>query len=613
MVDRRLFLKLSSAAAAGACVGAVPLTATGHTANSSNVPLTTFKYGDVQLLDGPMKQQFDYHHNLFLNLDEDSMLKVFRQKAGMPAPGKDMGGWYDLIGFDLEKNIFQGFATGHGFGQYVSGLSRAYAATGSEATRAKVNRLVKGYAATVDPEGTFFKDYRFPSYTYDKLSCGLIDAHEFADDPDALAAHEKLTRSVLPYLPEKALSRAEQRSRPHKDESYTWDESYTLPENFFLAYQRSRNELYRQLAIRFLEDDTYFDPLSRNINVLVGEHAYSHMNAFSSALQAYLILGSQKHLQAVKNGFAMVSAQSFAPGGWGADEAFVDPNKGKLGESLQKTHSSFETPCGSYAHFKITRYLLQVEKDPRYGDSMERVLYNTILGAKPILPDGTTFYYSDYATSGKKVYYRDKWPCCSGTFPQVTADYHISTYLRGADGVYVNLFTPSTLKWTSGSTRCSLTQDTKYPFSNTVQMRVNMNQPAEYAIYIRIPQWTKNPILAVNGRKGSEPVQPGTFAAIRRTWKDGDLVELELPMSLSLEPVDAQHPELVALIKGPLVLFAISDAQPSFEKRALLAARETGNSSGDWTALSVDGKSISLRPFMSINEETYSTYVHLKP
>jgi DUF1680 family protein len=257
--------------------------------------------------------------------------------------------------------------------------------------------------------------------------------------------------------------------------------------------------------------------------------------------------------------------------------------------------------------------LLQVEKDPRYGDSMERVLYNTILGAKPILPDGTTFYYSDYATSGKKVYYRDKWPCCSGTFPQVTADYHISTYLRGADGVYVNLFTPSTLKWTSGSTRCSLTQDTKYPFSNTVQMRVNMNQLAEYAIYIRIPQWTKNPILAVNGRKVSEPVQPGTFAAIRRTWKEGDLVELEFPMSLSLEPVDAQHPELVALIKGPLVLFAISDAQPSFEKRALLAARETGNSSGDWTALSIDGKSISLRPFMSINEETYSTYVHLKP
>ena len=82
--------------------------------------------------------------------------------------------------------------------------------------------------------------------------------------------------------------------------------------------------------------------------------------------------------------------------------------------------------------------------DSRYGDSMERVLYNTIAGAKPILPDGTSFYYSDYNNDqGKKVYYSDKWPCCSGTFPQLTADYGISAYYPSADGIFVNLFIPS--------------------------------------------------------------------------------------------------------------------------------------------------------------------------
>ena len=81
---------------------------------------------------------------------------------------------------------------------------------------------------------------------------------------------------------------------------------------------------------------------------------------------------------------------------------------------------------------------------------MERVLYNTILGAWPIQADGTSFYYSDYAATGKKVWYRDKWPCCSGTFPQLAADYHISTYLRSDEGVYVNLFTPSTVQWKDG-------------------------------------------------------------------------------------------------------------------------------------------------------------------
>ena len=141
------------------------------------------------------------------------------------------------------------------------------------------------------------------------------------------------------------------------------------------------------------------------------------------------------------------TTQSFATGGWGPDEAFGEPGVGQLGNSLASTHASFETPCGAYGHFKITRYLLRVTKDSHYGDSMEQVLYNTILGAWPIQPDGTSFYYSDYATTGKKGWHRDKWPCCSGTFPQLAADYHISTYLRASDGVYVNLYAPSAVRW----------------------------------------------------------------------------------------------------------------------------------------------------------------------
>jgi DUF1680 family protein len=233
---------------------------------------------------------------------------------------------------------------------------------------------VNGYAQTRDARASFFVGYRLPAYTYDKLSGGLIDAHQLARDPNAMAVHEKLTRGALPYLPEKALSRAEQRARPHKDESYTWDESYTLPENLFLSYQRSGNAFYRELGSRYLEDDTYFNALALGINVLNGEHAYSHMNALNSAMQAYLTLGSDKHLKAAKNGFEMVSSQSYAPGGWGPNEAFVEPNTGQLGASLEKTHASFETPCGSYAHSKPTLYLLQVERNPRYGDSIELIL-----------------------------------------------------------------------------------------------------------------------------------------------------------------------------------------------------------------------------------------------
>jgi len=599
-------MKVSGAATAGAYASTLTFSESKPSAHPSDL-LATVAYGDVELHDGPLKRQFDENHKFFLDLDDDRLLKVFRQQAGMPAPGEDMGGWYDLTGFDLARNEWRGFVPGHSFGQYVSALARAYAVTGDKSTRAKVERLVKNYGETLDEKASFFVDYRLPAYTYDKLSCGLIDAFEYAHDPQAMAIHRKLTRGVLAYLPEKALSRAEQRARPHKEESYTWDESYTLPENLFLAYRRSGDAFYRETAVRFLEDDTYFNPLALNINVLAGEHAYSHMNAFSSAMQAYLVTGSEKHLRAARNGFRMVTDQSFATGGWGPNEAFVEVGRGGLGESLAKTHASFETPCGAYGHFKAARYLLCAQRNAFYGDSMEQVLYNTVLGAKPILRDGTSFYYSDYGTTGKKGYHRDKWPCCSGTLPQIAADYHISIYLRAREGMYVNLFVPSSVQWISGGVRCKLTQETQYPFAETAMMKLSASRHVEQTIYVRIPKWAERAAVAVNGNRVPGAI-PGSFMAIRRTWRDGDRIELELPMSMRLEPVDAQHPGLVALLYGPLVLFAIADSQPTFERKDLVATRKVEDTAFDWSATDRTGKPVTLRPFMHIEGETYSTY-----
>jgi uncharacterized protein len=617
-VNRRAFLKAAGVTAASTFAAtrrSVPVLAAvpDRGTVAITLPLSTFSYSDVELFDGPMKRQFEENHARFLNLEDDRLLKVFRQQANLPAPGEDMGGWYDGTGFSLIRNDFHAFIPGHSFGQYLSGLARSYAVTGDEATRAKINRLVKGYAETLDAKATFFVDYRLPAYTYDKVSCGLIDAHEFAHDPMAMDVHEKLTHAILAYLPEKALSRQEQRSRYHKDTSYTWDETYTLPENLFLAYQRSGDVFYREMGKKYLEDDTYFNPLSEGNNVLPFEHAYSHVNAFSSAMQAYITLGGEKHLRAATNGFDMlVKTQSFATGGWGPDESFGEPSRGQLGDSLTSTHASFETPCGAYGHFKITRYLLRVTKDSKYGDSMERVLYNTILGAWPIQADGTSFYYSDYNVSGEKVWYGQKWPCCSGTFPQLAADYHISTYLRSSDGVYVNLFTPSKVQWSDGSGRFGLRQETKYPFDNKIQIQVSGSQAKEYTVYVRIPAWAApDPVLSVNGNRVSSSVQPGMFAAIRRTWKDGDRIELELPMPLRLQEVDANHPNQVALMQGPLVLMAVGDSQPTFERSALLQARPANNATGDWLAVAANGNSITMRPFMNIDKETYTTYLRL--
>jgi DUF1680 family protein len=611
--SRRQFLKTAAVATGGLLTArSGPAWALPNVEVAITPPLSVFDYSQVQLLEGILQQQLENNHKVYLNLDEDGLLKPFRQRQGMPAPGPDMGGWYDNGDDFNPENNFHGFIPGHTFGQYVSGLARTYAVTGSKPTQAKVQRLVRGFAETVEPTGKFYVDYRLPGYTFDKTCCGLIDAHEFAQDPIALEVLKHATEAVLPHLPEKALSRAEQEARPHKSIAFTWDETYTLPENFFLAYRRSGDKRYLELAKRFIYHE-YYDALAENHNTLPGKHAYSHVNTFSSAMQAYLVLGDDKYLRAATNGLRMVHEQSYATGGWGPNEGFVEPGKGLLAASLKSTRSSFETPCGAYGQFKITRYLLRATRDSRYGDSMERVLYNTIAGAKPTQADGTTFYYSDYnSDNGKKVYYKDKWPCCSGTFPQLTADYGISAYYPGDEGIYVNLFIPSKVSWSQNKIPCTIMQKTSYPATNITELQVDLARPETFTVYLRVPAWANaESRVSVNGKKVESEITLGKFLALRRSWKKGDRVEFEIGMPLRLEAVDPQDPNTVALVRGPLALFAVGAPAGKITRAQLLAASAASQSSEDWLA-SADSEKWAFRPFTAIGNEPYRLYQNVE-
>ena len=125
--------------------------------------------------------------------------------------------------------------------------------------------------------------------------------------------------------------------------------------------------------------------------------------------------------------------------------------------------------------------------DSTYGDSMERVLYNTILGAKPIRPDGVSFYYSDYNMDAVKSNYEEKWPCCSGTFPQITADYGISSYMRSPKGLYVNFYVPSRVTWRQGDARVTLTQETQYPTIGETSLKLTMDRQERFVVALQYP------------------------------------------------------------------------------------------------------------------------------
>ena len=235
-------------------------------------------------------------------------------------------------------------------------------------------------------------------------------------------------------------------------------------------------------------------------------------------------------------------------------------------------------------------------------------MYNTVLGAKPLRPDGSTFYYSDYNFHAQKVYSDRHWACCSGTLPQVAADYRINTYFRDPQGVYVNLYIPSKLRWTQDGAHVSLRQRSSYPFESHVEFEVTAARPKEFAVNLRIPAWSEGAAISVNGKRVDVAITPETFAELRREWKTGDRVELELPLTKRLQAIDPRHTDTVALLSGPLVLFAMTDAVPAVTGAQLLSAAKAGERT--WQVQTV-GSPLRMLPFTAISDEPYSTYTRV--
>jgi DUF1680 family protein len=612
MQSRRSFLQCVSLAGVALYSG-VPLLAQEGDAH----PLEEFGYGDVALAPGLAQTQFEQTQAVLLSLNDDSLLKPWRLRAGLPAPGPDLGGWYDeVVPFIETPSGGHGYAPAHCFGQWLSALARGYAIDHDPATRAKLQGLLEMYSGAIS--GRFYANFRYPAYNYDKMVNGLVDAHRLADIPNAFELLDRTTDAAEPHLPPRGLDRSEESQwrisiGEPGTKQYTRDESYTLPENLYLAAHYGAGERYRKLAQRFLIDDTFFNPLSKGTDVLANHHAYSYFNSLNSSIQAYISDGSRMHLLAAKNGFDMIVAnQSFATGGWGPTENFFIPGTGALYESLTNTHRSFETPCGSFAHLKLTRYLLRLSRDGAYGDSMERVVYNTVLGAKTLQHDGHAFYYSDYNNDGGKTYFPDAWPCCSGTLPQVAADYRILCYFHDSRGLYVNLYLPSTLHCTTpDGAQLALTQRGEYPIEGRIKMAMKLSRRSSFALRLRIPAWCApmdQVVLHINGVRQPVKVSSG-FAEVDRSWKNGDRVDLELPLPMRLEAIDPEHPDTVAMVRGPLVLFAMTNDAPALTRHQLLAAKRIPGRSA-WEVATAAG-SLQLLPFTEIDEEPYRTYLQV--
>lgn len=160
-----------------------------------------------------------------------------------------------------------------------------------------------------------------------------------------------------------------------------------------------------------------------------------------------------------------------------------------------------------------------------------------------------------------------------------------------------------------GDSRITLKQHTSYPYRPLSEIEVATDKPGAFTVYLRIPAWAgPKTMVSVNDRKFDADLMPGKFLAVNRTWKNGDRLAINFDMTTSLEPVDPQHPNIVAPIYGPLTMFAIGQPPASGLRRSDLYAA-VANSTGSGTGTGgANASELTLKPFASIEDELYRLY-----
>jgi uncharacterized protein len=591
-IPRRDFLK--SVAATSVLAGVAARATTGRPDVDSRMKIQAFNYEGVRLADSRWGDQYKRGRDFYNSVSNDDILQGFRAEAGLPAPGKPLGGW-------CEKN------SSTVFGQWLSGMSRMHRATGDNEIRDKASYLMTEFAKTVGSDG----NCRMGPYPYEKLTCGLVDMHVYAGQSDAIPLLEKVTDYASKTFDR---TRAPAGPKPwimHSGKPLEW---YTLSENLFRAYAATGNTQFKDFADVWLYH-SYWDKFADTSSPTDahGVHAYSHVNTFSSAAMAYAVIGDPTYLRIIKNAYDFLQAkQTYATGGYGPVERIMPP--GSIGKALEYQPNDFEAPCGSWAGFKLSHYLTQFTGEARYGDWAERLLYNGIGAALQINGAGRHFYYADYRVAGGvKIFSRSAYTCCSGTYIQNIADFHNLIYYKDDSNLYVSLYVPSEVMWKRKDGDVKVVQETKYPEAETSAFTLQMDSSAKFALNFRIPAWARGAELKVNGTASQASCTPGTWATIDRTWNPGDRVEIRIPLYLRMQAVDAEHPQRVAVVRGPVVLvqdgmmhepiFQLPRAEEDLNRQ--LVADEEGPSV--FWLVPPDGTNVQakFRPFYSVGPDYY--------
>ena len=276
----------------------------------------------------------------------------------------------------------------------------------------------------------------------------------------------------------------------------------------------------------------------------VHSHTF-HMN-FLGFLRLYQVTGDATLLRKMEGAWSdIVKRQLYITGGVSAGEHYNQGYERPMEGHVVET-------CANMSWLQFNQALLELTGKPRYADAIEKLLINHVFAAQTI--DGESNRYHTAPNGSKPESFFHGPDCCTSSGQRQISMIPQWIYAQAPDTVIVNQFVSSKGDFVANGTPLTLTQETRYPETETVKLSLNVANPAKFTLKVRLPAWCATPALAINGTAVSS-LQPGSYAELTRTWRDGDTVELTLPMNVAV--VEHDHfagPEAPrALTRGPVV------------------------------------------------------------
>ncbi len=439
------------------------------------------------------------------------------------------------------------------WGKWFTSLTLADAYDSTPATREKRDEATKELIATAAPDG--YLGTRQPEHRldgWDVWGCkyallGLIADYDQTHNAAVLEAARRQTDVLIAEL------------GPGKTDIADVGEWNGLPassvlEPVVLVYQRTGEKKYLDFAeyivacwskpskrlpagMRLVEDAL----AGKNPDQMCAPKAYEMMSCFEGLCELYRSTGKHDYLEAaVKLADGVRREEETLIGVGTSNEVWYDGANKQTGV-VQKP---MET-CVTVTWMKLCYQLLRLTGDVKYAGELEKNLYNGLLGA--MMPDGKWWAYFDGLMGVRVPSYVQHadvgLSCCVVNGPRALMLTPFWAFMQSADGPVVNLYAPGTAQL--GDVKLAISGD--YPVSDHAQIRVTPAKPEEFTLTLRIPDWSEQTKLTVNGKV--LPVTPG-YEKIRRIWQPGDRVEMTFDLRGRVEKLNGQ----VALQRGPVVL-----------------------------------------------------------